>query len=204
MIKNKNHWYDGLFYDKLIAPNQDKAFQTVRNLIHEGASVLDVGCGTGRMAFQLYDKCKKITGIDLSVSNIRIAKKKLSSNQKNNIEFFHTDAYMLLSETGKYDYAVLSYVIHEIGMDERAGLLKFLASEVNEIIIVDYMVPENGGITEIINCIVEYAAGREHYRNFKSYVSGNGIRGLAEKCGLKIIKEITNTPVTVHIAVLKI
>jgi len=25
MDENKNHWYDGLFYDKFIAPNQDKA-----------------------------------------------------------------------------------------------------------------------------------------------------------------------------------
>ena len=53
MPENKNHWYDGLFYDKIIAPNQDRAFQIVKSLINKNSSVLDVGCGTGRLAFQL-------------------------------------------------------------------------------------------------------------------------------------------------------
>jgi SAM-dependent methyltransferase len=204
MIKNKNHWYDGLFYDKLIAPNQDKAFEIVKSVIREEASVLDVGCGTGRLSFQLSGKCRKVDGIDLSARNIRTAMKTLSANPKGNIEFFHSGADMRLKQSVmKYDYAVLSYVIHEINIDERAGLLKLLASEVGEIIIVDYLVPRPAGITDFINGLVEFAAGREHYRNFKSFVENGGINGLVRETGLKIIREITNKPVTSHIAVLK-
>jgi len=204
MIINKNHWYDGLFYDKLIAPNQDEAFRTVKNIIRDGASVLDVGCGTGRLSFQLSGKCRKVEGIDLSARNIRTAMKTLSANPRGNIEFFHSGADTRLKESDmKYDYAVLSYVIHEINIDERAGLLKLLASEVGEIIIVDYLVPRPAGITDFINGLVEFAAGREHYRNFKSFVENGGIKGLASETGLNITQEITNKPVTAHITVLK-
>ncbi len=70
MVNNKNHWYDGKFYDILIAPNQDRAFNIAINLIKEQSSVIDVGCGTGRLSFQLKDRCKVVDGIDLSERNI--------------------------------------------------------------------------------------------------------------------------------------
>ncbi len=101
-----------------------------------------------------------------------------------------------------YDYAVLSYVIHEINEPERVDVLKLLSGIADKIIVIDYLVPRPNGFINIINGIVEFVAGIEHYKNFKSYVSNNGIRGLAEQSGLKIIKEISNSPKTTHIAVL--
>jgi ubiquinone/menaquinone biosynthesis C-methylase UbiE len=63
MTKNKNHWYDGWFYDKLIAPNQDQLFGQIKNLVDSDSIIIDVGCGTGRLAFGLADKCKSVLGI---------------------------------------------------------------------------------------------------------------------------------------------
>ncbi|MBK7710882.1 MAG: hypothetical protein IPJ37_07995 [Bacteroidales bacterium] len=53
MTENKNHWYDGWFYDKIIAPNQDKLFGQIKNIIEQGSDIIDVGCGTGRPEFSL-------------------------------------------------------------------------------------------------------------------------------------------------------
>ena len=75
MTINKKHWYDGIFYDKVIAPNQDKAFRVAKDMMNKQSSVIDVGCGTGRLSFQLADKCKKVDGIDLSEKNIGVAKR---------------------------------------------------------------------------------------------------------------------------------
>ena len=33
MMENKDHWYDGWFYDNFIAPNQDRLFGQIKNLI---------------------------------------------------------------------------------------------------------------------------------------------------------------------------
>ena len=203
MPTNKNHWYDGTFYDKFIAPNQDKSFQIVKSLINEDSKVIDVGCGTGRLAFQLEDKCKIIDGIDLSKRNIDLANKNLVKSPSPKISFHHEDIQNYLSSKDKiYDYSIISFVIHEINENKRVDILKLLSDKSNQIIIVDYLYPRPKTFWSLINEAVEFAAGSEHYRNYKSFISNGGINSLAEKADLKIINEIKNNPLTTHIVIL--
>lgn len=202
-LKNKDHWYDGLFYDIVIAPNQDKAFSLIKNIIEPNSTLLDVGCGTGRLAFQIADKCKHVDAIDLSRRNIELANRKLIKNPKSNIKFIHADVLHHLTENeNKYDYAVLSYVIHEIDESLRENILIALSKLASKIILIDYLTPRTKGIWSLLNEIVEFAAGKDHYSNFKTYVANNGIKGLSERTGLKISQEIKNQPATNHLAVL--
>ncbi len=199
-VKNKNHWYDGYFYDLLIAPNQDSAFAHVRNLIAPGSTLLDVGCGTGRLALQLIDKCSRIEGIDPSVRNINIAQRKLAEKPTDKIRFHHVDALEFLTKKNVcLDYATISYVIHEIEEQERNQLLQKLALVARTIIIVDYLVPQPRNYWRILNEAVEFAAGSSHYRNFKSFVAGNGLAGLLERTGLMVLSELKNDPPSSHI-----
>jgi SAM-dependent methyltransferase len=198
-----NHWYDGWFYDKFIAPNQDKAFDKVAEIIGSNAAVLDAGCGTGRLCFRLGSSSSKIDGVDASAKNIYIAEQNLKKNLPNNIRFINKDIKTFLSEANyKYDYAVLSYVIHEIDKDKRNEILNLLSTYAHKIIIIDYLVPHPKSITGIINRLVEFLAGKNHNRNFKSFLKNKGIYGLSEEARLKIIKEIKNEPKTSHIVVL--
>jgi 2-polyprenyl-3-methyl-5-hydroxy-6-metoxy-1,4-benzoquinol methylase len=202
-VQNKDHWYDGLFYDKVIAPNQDKAYQIVESLLTDNCSLLDVGCGTGRLAFQLDFKFSRYDGIDPSKRNIETALKNLSQNPSEKISFYHAEAKTFLQSKNKqYDFAVISYVIHEVDEDKRESILLALSESINKIIIVDYLYPRPNNFWSTLNSAVEFVAGKDHYRNFKSYLAGKGIGGLAERAGLKIIKEIINKPSTTHIAVL--
>jgi SAM-dependent methyltransferase len=201
--ENKNHWYDGLFYDKLIAPNQDKSFAQLKSLIEPNSTLLDAGCGTGRLAFQIADKCSKVDGIDLSIKNVNLANKKLSADAFPNITFHHADVTKFLSgKNRKYDYAVLSYVIHEVDISLRVEILKLLSKAADKIIIIDYLAPRPKGFWSGLNEIVEFIAGKDHYRNFKTYISNGGIYRLAQQSGLKIISEIKNIPSTSHIVIL--
>ena len=75
---NKFHWYDGGFYDRIIAPNQRPLFNQILNLLKPGSDVIDVGCGTGYFSFLASEHCKSVLGIDLSSRNIAQAKKKSS------------------------------------------------------------------------------------------------------------------------------
>lgn len=204
MNDNKDHWYDGLFYDYFIAPNQDKAFRLSKNLITKDSSVIDVGCGTGRLAFQLKDICRQVDGVDLSLRNINVANKKLSKTKSVNIQFHHSDAgEFLKNNSNKFDYAVMSYVIHEIDENIRLNILNTLSSYVNKIILVDYLAPKPDGFRKHLNEVVEFLAGSDHYKNYKTYIKNGGINYLALNGGFKIIKEIKNTPISSHIVVLQ-
>ena len=201
---DKKHWYDGIIYDKFIAPNQDRLFKLISALIPEGSSVLDVGCGTGRLEFQLAEKCSKVVCIDLSSKNINLANKKLGETNYKNIEFVHgTIEEFESGQKEKFDFAVMTYVIHEVDEKLRLPILKAMKEKANKIIIGDYLVPRPGGFWSGFNTLVEFAAGSDHYNNFKSFVAKGGLQNLAEEGGFTIVKDIQNKPNTAQLVVLE-
>ncbi len=199
-MRDKKHWYDGYFYDRIIAPNQDKMFSVIKNFITEGASVIDVGCGTGRLCFRLADRCSKVTGVDLSSKNIFTANKILSREKFNNVSFIHADASGLAEKLiAKYDYSILTYAIHEMPPEERTAVIDQLKIISSRIIIGEYAVEKKSKFWEVMNELVEFSAGKDHYKNYKLFLSSGGVNYLVEQSGLKIIKEVINNPVTSHI-----
>jgi SAM-dependent methyltransferase len=205
MAKNKNHWYDGWFYDTIIAPNQDKLFGQIKDLVPLQSTIIDIGCGTGRLEFFLAGRCKSLLGIDLSKRNIDRAKQTLLKFPDERISFHHGNIGEVINAGNiKFDYAILTYVIHEVNEDERINLLKEISLIANKIIIGDYLVPRPDGIGGFMSETIEFIAGREHYRNYKSYVANGGLDYLAHKAGLRIIKKhISDHQLINHIVVLE-
>lgn len=201
-VINKSHWYDGWFYDFFIAPNQDRLFSLIKEIIRPSSSVIDVGCGTGRLSFFIADKVSKVVGIDLSQKNIQKANNNLAKTPNDKITFLHTDISSLISKNEKFDYAVMTYVIHEVDEEKRVELIKQVSQVADKIIIGDYLVPKPDSFWSKLNEVVEFLAGSEHYTNYKNYVRNDGLRYLAEKADLKIIKEIKNKPSTSHLVIL--
>ena len=203
MANNKYHWYDGWFYDTLIAPNQDKLFGQIKNLIEPQSTIIDVGCGTGRLEFALADKCKSVLGIDLSERNICRAQQTLHQHPNHNISFHHRNLIEIIGDgEAHFDIAILTFVIHEVDEEDRIDLLTELASVADKIIVGDYLVPRLKGFGSFLSEVIEFIAGAEHYRNFKSYVANGGIYHLVNQAGLKILTEISNHPLTNHIVIL--
>jgi ubiquinone/menaquinone biosynthesis C-methylase UbiE len=203
MTQNKYHWYDGYFYDKIIAPNQDKLFGQIKNLIEPNSNVIDIGCGTGRLEFVLSDKCKSALGIDLSKRNIDRANLSLLRHPDVKISFKHNNLREITSGVNvHFDYAILTYVIHEVNEDERLDILIEVSRVADKIIIGDYLVPRPKWFGGFLSELIEFIAGKEHYRNYKSYMANGGIFYLADKAGLKAIDEITNHSLSNHIVVL--
>jgi SAM-dependent methyltransferase len=203
MTVNKYHWYDGWFYDIFIAPNQDKLFGQIKDLIEPDSRIIDVGCGTGRLEFALAEKCKSVLGIDLSKRNIYKAQLTLSKQPDKKVSFQHTNVSEIINDgQSHFDFGILTYVIHEVNEEERIDLLTDIARIADKIIVGDYLVPRPDNFASYLSESIEFIAGREHYRNFKSFISDGGIFPLAEKAGLKVINEIINHPFTNHIVVL--
>ena len=202
MIDSKYHWYDGWFYDRLIAPNQDKLFREIKKIIEPNSSVIDVGCGTGRFSFSVSDKVQKVVGIDLSKKNIDKANQTLSKNPNAKISFHHTHLSNLISQNLHYDYAVMTYVIHEVNPVDRITLLKEMAQIADMMIIGDYLVPVNKGFWSALNEVVEFLAGKDHYNNFKNFTANGGLYGLVDGVALRVVQEINNKPATNQLLIL--
>ena len=191
MRENKNHWYDGWFYDRFIAPNQDQLFAQIKDLIDPQSKVIDVGCGTGRLAFALADYCESVLGVDLSTRNINRAQIMLQRQPNDKISFQHNNGSAANSGGDKpFDYAILTYVIHEVNKEERIKLLNDLSLIADQIIIGDYLFPRPTGLSGFISETIEYLAGKEHYRNYRTYMADGGIHHLARESGLRIITEV--------------
>lgn len=191
MTENKNHWYDGWFYDRFIAPNQDQLFAQIKDLIDPQSKVIDVGCGTGRLAFALADYCESVLGVDLSTRNINRAQIMLQRQPNDKISFQHNNGSAANSGGDKpFDYAILTYVIHEVNKEERIKLLNDLSLIADQIIIGDYLFPRPTGLSGFISETIEYLAGKEHYRNYRTYMADGGIHHLARESGLRIITEV--------------
>jgi len=200
-IVNKYHWYDGGFYDRFIAPNQRGLFKQIIELIDPDSSIVDVGCGTGFFSFSIVDSCKTVLGIDLSARNINKANQNLKKNPTAKLSFRNAYLHELISEEKKhFDYAVLTYVIHEVNEEDRIPLLNEIAEVADKIIIGDYLIPCPNDFAGSIVKTVEFIAGTEHYRNFRTFEANGGIQYLADKAGLSVLNEIKNH--TNHITVL--
>ena len=192
-IVNKYHWYDGSFYDRFIAPNQRELFAQIIKLIEPESHIIDVGCGTGFFSFTIADKSKTVLGIDLSKRNITKANQNLKKKPTDKLSFKNAYLHEIVSQEKKhFDYAVLTYVIHEVNEEDRIPLLNEIAQVADKIIIGDYLIPCPGDFAGRIVKTVEFIAGREHYRNFRTYEANGGIQYLADKAGLSIQRNIKN------------
>ena len=200
ILKNISHWYDGWFYNKFIAPNQDVTFVQIIEMIEEGSKVIDIGCGTGRFILQIADRVEKAVGIDLSIKNIDFANKLRNKRNNENTDFIYADA-LHLSElyNEKFDYAIVSYVIHEIDISKRTMLLNELRKIANNIVIADFAIPQPLNKRGLLNRIAEFFAGPEHFSNFLSFTKAGGIQGLVSEVNLKIIEERKDTNKTSYI-----
>jgi demethylmenaquinone methyltransferase/2-methoxy-6-polyprenyl-1,4-benzoquinol methylase len=155
--------------------------------------VLDIGCGTGGFALKLAARCRHVTGLDISKKQIGIAKKRMTKRKITNIDFVHVDAgeFDQISDR-KYNLGVLSFVIHEMDHQERLSVLSAAKKTVSKLIILDYHTPHPKSFWGQMTRLIEYFAGKEHFRNFKDYLLRDGLDGILEEAGLIISDQFIN------------
>lgn len=185
MPQDKSLLYYGAVYHWVFDPQLAEARQITVDLIAEGSSVLDIGCGTGLLCFALSEqKHCRVVGLDLSLRMLEFARK---SNPFQDVTFVHKDATDL-SAFGdhSFDYATLLMIVHELSRSQQVRVLTEALRVANKVIIIDSVapLPQNAGGIGIR--IVEATFGRDHNPNFKAFLAGGGIRGMLKECGLPI------------------
>ena len=96
------NWFDSVYYHKLYSNRDEKeaaAFiDNLTALLPASASIIDVGCGTGRHSKHLAEKGFIVTGIDLSTYSLQLARR----YKNDNLQFYRHDMRLPFG-TNKFD-----------------------------------------------------------------------------------------------------
>jgi ubiquinone/menaquinone biosynthesis C-methylase UbiE len=114
--------YNAEYYDAITTQTDDIRFYN--DFLSPGKSVLELGCGTGRVSLALADKASRLVGVDISDEMISRAREK---NTALNVEFIQGDISSIqLSE--KFDLIIAPYrVMQALETDAQvAGLFSVI------------------------------------------------------------------------------
>jgi ubiquinone/menaquinone biosynthesis C-methylase UbiE len=85
--------------------------------------VLDLGCGTGRWAFEFARRCRRVVAADFSKGMIERARQEATDRGLENIEF-HVASIQEFSSTDRFDIIVLSGILVYFQDDELPEILQ--------------------------------------------------------------------------------
>jgi SAM-dependent methyltransferase len=168
--------YYGRAYHLLFDRALDASRSAVVDLVPEGASVLDIACGTGDLCFALRrEKRCRVVGIDLSQRMLRFAAKR---NPYEDVSFAMLDATDLSGFIcGAFDCATVTLLLHELPREARTRVLTEALRVARTVIVADWTTPLPSSLEGLSVRFIEWA-GRHHYRSFKDYLARGGIDGI--------------------------
>jgi ubiquinone/menaquinone biosynthesis C-methylase UbiE len=91
------------------------------NLLEPGSSVLDLGCGSGDPADIEIAKKHKITGVDISQTQINLARQKVPDGN-----FIHADAATIDFPPASFDAVMSFYTLEHIPRQEHESVLEHI------------------------------------------------------------------------------
>jgi 2-polyprenyl-3-methyl-5-hydroxy-6-metoxy-1,4-benzoquinol methylase len=133
----------GLFFQRQVRNYRRVIRQNATYFTDGQYRILDIGCGTGALAFVLSEFGQNVTGVDGSPRMIKLAKR---FNRKNQTTFqvrdvldLYDPANDLSAYVRHYDLVVASYVLHGLQKEQRMalyGAMKLMAAK--RVVIMDY------------------------------------------------------------------
>ena len=157
-----------------------------------GMKVLEVGCGTGTNLALFAEAGCEISGIDLSPSMLDLAQTKLGDGANLHLG----DASAMPFDDGEFDLVLGFLTLHEMPLEVRGPVVSEMARVAgnnSRIVFVDfhhgpYSFPK-GWMYRAIIVPIEIAAGREHFKNHRDFLSRKGLPALIEDHGLTVERE---------------
>ena len=183
-------WYDPLF---------DGVLENLRVLatriapLRKGMKALDIGCGTGKQLANYQDMGGELFGVDLSPQMLGVAKANLVGRGG----LVNVDALRLPFRGATFDLIIASLFLHQLNshgqlsvLDEAVRVLK----PGGQILLIDFHPAANhsisGKLTYLAISMLEFFAGREHFRNSRNFLYQGGIPKLAAEQGFNLRKSV--------------
>jgi len=153
-------------YDILLYPFLNKIRKKIAKLILQlnPKSVIDICCGTGNQLKFLKNSNIKLTGIDNSLAMLKVSQ---------DIDCYEQDAKNIQFPDKSFDLALIQLALHEKPFDDQKKIINEsfrILKNNGHLIIVDYEINKKSKIISkfFIN-IIEFLAGKKHYKNFKQF-----------------------------------
>jgi len=174
--KVKEYQYSAKFYDGIlfpfIRPIRNRVISLVKQYCY--GSILDVCCGTGDQLKLLKQHGFAGEGIDISDAMLNVAGK-----GEHKADCIRQDATQMLYKDAKFDLVMTAFALHEKDHDTAQKIVEEMlrvTAEGGDMLIVDYELSEKTStLSKILIYFIEWLAGGEHYRNFRSYIKKGGL-----------------------------
>ncbi len=138
--------------------------------------VLDIGCGNGYNTHKISEKVLSVTGIDIDIENIVLARKRFFGG---NIEYIQGDATNYMFDK-KFNVIILSNVLEHI--NDRISFLKKIKQLGNKFLIRVPMLNRDWLVLYKKEFKIEYRLDKTHYIEYTI----EDLTAELEKAGLKI------------------
>ncbi|VAX17905.1 Phosphatidylethanolamine N-methyltransferase [hydrothermal vent metagenome] len=151
-IKKIYKTYSGVYdliFKSFFHPRQKLAINDIN--FQPGDRILDVGVGTG-LSLPLYPESCDVTGVDLSSSMLRQAKKKVEKLNLTNVTLIEMDACDLEFEDNTFDYVVATHIISVVPEPVKViNEMRRVTKPEGKLVIVNHFVSSKPWIARVEN-----------------------------------------------------
>jgi ubiquinone/menaquinone biosynthesis C-methylase UbiE len=169
------------FYNPVVEPWLRSAKEKI---VQEGlrlnlSRVLDVGCGTGTLAGMLEKEGIQTVGLDPSPGMIRVSR----GTSRGSFALVRGRGELLPFPCGSFHGVVFSMVLHENPPSRRREMLEEALRVLDPrgvLFIFDYNKPSttSGQAARVIEYLVEWIVGGEHFRNYRRFMKEGALPAL--------------------------
>ena len=149
------------------------------------ASILDVCCGTGNQLKMLKRHGLNVTGVDLSNEMLQVSQRGRFAP-----DCRFEDASRMSFADSSFEMAMTTFALHEKEDPTARAIIREMVRVVQpggKILLIDFHFTEHSSwFSRTVIRLIEWQAGGEHYRNFRSFIVKGGIRPLFEELPLNI------------------
>ncbi len=196
-------YFRAFAYEKLIDPLLEKVRCLILAFIQRNSRVVDIGCGTGALAFRLAErKDCSVHGVDLAAGKIARANDRKANANFPKVQFSEADATKLEGISDQqFDCATMSLFLHSLPENVRHQVLQEAMRVAKRIVIADYVTKQPRSFSGLVVKGIERFAGGEHFQSFKQFSESGGLETLLQEFGLRIVEEQLNPSKTVRVVV---
>lgn len=123
----------------------------VKQIVPEGAKVLDCAAGTGELSIAASEKAESVVCTDLSLAMLERARKKCAKLGIENITFEERDIFHMSDEDETYDIVMAGNVLHLVDNPEEAVKELYRVTKKGGKLILPTFVHKNAGTKALID-----------------------------------------------------